>query len=115
LINYSNEKFKTLTKKRVPSWRNSSIDVNTLTSGARVAPMAIDDSPLGGELSCEDDNAPFCNSEYIRKIRKHSRMFSPDTKILETSERIFRSASMMRRHQSELKRTQSLKTVETLV
>jgi len=110
LINYSNEKFKTLTKKRVPSWRNSSIDVNI--SGARVL-NSQQDSPLGGELSCEDDNAPFCNSEYIRKIRKHSRMFSPDTKILETSERIFRSASI-RRHQ-ELKRTQSLKTVETLV
>ena len=114
LVNYSNEKFKTLTKKRIPSWRNSSIDVNT--GGAR-APMASlhNDSPLGGELSCEDDNAPFCNSEYIRKIRKHSRMFSPDTKILETSERIFRSASIRRHQEQKLKRTQSLKTVETLV
>jgi len=115
LVNYSNEKFKTLTKKRIPSWRNSSIDVNT--SGARVPVASLhNDSPLGGELSCEDDNAPFCNSEYIRKIRKHSRMFSPDTKILETSERIFRSASIRLRNQEQkLKRTQSLKTVETLV
>ena len=115
LVNYSNEKFKTLTKKRVPSWRNSSIDVNTTTSGARGVVASLNDSPLGGELSCEDDNAPFCNSEYIRKIRKHSRMFSPDTKILETSERIFRSASIRRHQEQKLKRTQSLKTVETLV
>ena len=115
LVNYSNEKFKTLTKKRVPSWRNSSIDVNTTTSGARGVVASLNDSPLGGELSCEDDNAPFCNSEYIRKIRKHSRMFSPDTKILETSERIFRSASIRHHQEQKLKRTQSLKTVETLV
>ena len=116
LVNYSNEKFKTLTKKRIPSWRNSCIDVNTTTSGARGVVASLNDSPLGGELSCEDDNAPFCNSEYIRKIRKHSRMFSPDTKILETSERIFRSASIRLRNQEQkLKRTQSLKTVETLV
>ena len=121
------EKFKTLTKKRVqPSWRNSRIDVNTTTSDARESRVThnINESPLGGELSCEDDNAPFCNSEYIRKIRKNSRkfekssrMFNPDTKILETSERIFRSASINRRanHNRELKRSQSLKTVETLV
>ena len=75
-------------------------------------------------LSC-DDEAPFGNSEYIRKIRaKNAKMASLDPNL---SSKVYRSASTRRRTQlgascqnlqpvtTRLRRSQSLKTVETLV
>ena len=125
IVNYSEEKFKTLTKKRVPTWR---MGKNGLKASAYASPpthkhhSSIADFKIfdssSPDLSCDDD-APFGSCEYIKKIRKHSKMFSPDSKILETSERIYRSASIRRTHLEadlkRLKRSQSLKTVETLV
>ena len=122
------DKFKTLTKKRAPNWRKniqkSSLDqsrhhqpvLDKSRHHASMLDFKVFDSS-SPDLSCDDD--AFGSCEYVKKIRKHSKMFSPDVKILETSERIYRSASIRRSNleadMKRLKRTQSLKTVETLV
>ena len=112
-------RYKTIKKKRLPDW----------WQGKQLEQQDIYCKDLEAhsnnlDLSC-DDEAPFGNSEYIRKIRaKNAKMASLDPNL---SSKMYRSASTRRRTQlgascqnlqpptTRLKRSQSLKTVETLV
>ena len=97
------DKFKTLTKKRL-NWMSNRHKSHTLSH----ADFKLFDSS-SPDFSCDDDgNVGFGTGEYIKKIRKHSKL-TLDVKILETSQRIYRN------QKNQLKRSQSCKTVETLV
>lgn len=110
-------RYKTIKKKRLPDWWEG----KQLDSCKDLMNEAHSNNL---DLSC-DDEAPFGNSEYIRKIRaKNAKMASLDPNL---SSKVYRSASTRRRTQlgascqnlqpvtTRLKRSQSLKTVETLV
>jgi len=124
-------RYKTIKKKRLPDWwqQNQDQSINHL---AELMSEAANTNNL--DLSCDDD-APFGNSEYIKKIRaKNAKMANlvDQHQFLSNSSsnsKVYRSASTRRRmtqfgaqcqntnnlQTARLKRSQSLKTVETLV
>jgi len=133
-------RYKTIKKKRVPDWwhnqnqeqnQDQSKDYLQTNHLAELASEAAHTNNL--DLSCDDD-APFGNSEYIKKIRaKNAKMANLGDQhqfLSSSNSQMYRSASTRRRvtqfggaqcqstnnlQTTRLKRSQSLKTVETLV
>merc|ERR1711935_751974 len=129
-------RYKTIKKKRLPDWWSGQADLDEIDpSNNHLAELRTNNL----DLSCDDD-APFGNSEYIKKIRaKNAKMANLiDQHQVSNSAsqgKVYRSASTRRRAtpldaqwqsstttlslqqhaMTRLKRSQSLKTVETLV
>jgi len=134
-------RYKTIKKKRLPDWWNHA-DQDELANNQNylstnhLAELMSEANTNNLDLSCDDD-APFGNSEYIKKIRaKNAKMANLDQHQLSSTAngKVYRSASTRRQRamqlgaqcqstttmhlqhaMTRLKRSQSLKTVETLV
>ena len=133
-------RYKTIKKKRLPDWWSGQADLDELDqSNNHLSNHLAELRTNNLDLSCDDD-APFGNSEYIKKIRaKNAKMANliDQHQVSNTASqgKVYRSASTRRRAtpldaqwqsstttlslqqhaMTRLKRSQSLKTVETLV
>lgn len=122
-------RYKTIKKKRLPDWWQNQDDHKDYLSTNHLAELMSEAANTNNlDLSCDDD-APFGNSEYIKKIRaKNAKMANLDQHqfLSSSNSKVYRSASTRRRmtqfgaqcqnlQTTRLKRSQSLKTVETLV